>query len=272
MPIRPRVHQLLEGQDHALATATRCFLVTLILANVLAVVLDSVHEIHVDYGAALLAFEAFSLFVFGLEYLLRLWTCVEDARYHGRLGRLRWTASPGALVDLAAILPAFFMTDIRLVRVLRIARLVRVAKLGRYALALRTLRHVMLARLPDLISLSFVLMILLVLSSAMMYHLEHDAQPDAFSSIPATMWWGIVTLTTIGYGDMAPITVGGRLLGSIVAILGIGMFALPAGLLGATFVEELQKARRLGREQRVTEGHHPDAPHCPHCGEPLPSS
>ena len=137
-------------------------------------------------------------------------------------------------------------------------------------LTLRTLRRVMVARLPDLISLSFVLLILLVLSSSLMFLLERDAQPNTFTSIPATMWWGIVTLTTIGYGDMAPVTVEGKLLGSFVAILGLGMFALPAGLLGGAFVEELGKARRLNREQRA-KGSPSTQTRCPHCDEPLSS-
>ena len=101
-----------------------------------------------------------------------------------------------------------------------------------------------------------------------MFHLEHEAQPDQFSSIPATMWWGIVTLTTIGYGDMAPITVEGRMLGALVAILGIGMFALPAGLLGGAFLEELGKARRQAREQRKGDARAKGS-RCPHCDEPL---
>ncbi|MFT4515159.1 MAG: voltage-gated potassium channel [Planctomycetota bacterium] len=101
-----------------------------------------------------------------------------------------------------------------------------------------------------------------------MFELKHDAQPELFSSIPATMWWGIVTLTTIGYGDMAPMTTEGRLLGSVVAILGIGMFALPAGLLGGTFVEELGKARKVARDQRAT-GVPETMTHCPHCEKPL---
>ncbi|MCK5943822.1 MAG: potassium channel family protein, partial [Planctomycetes bacterium] len=224
MSLRSRVHQTLEGSHGPLGTAVRWFLAALILANVVAVVIETVPAIERSYGRALLHFETFSLAVFSIEYLLRLWSAGEHAHFRGLLGRLRWMVTAAALIDLVAILPALFVADLRLMRLLRLARLLRIAKLARYSLALRTLRHVMFARLPDLVSLSFVLLILLVLSSSLMYHLEHDAQPELFSSIPTTMWWGIVTLTTIGYGDMAPITVEGRLLGSVVAILGIGMF------------------------------------------------
>jgi voltage-gated potassium channel len=248
----------------------RCFLAVLILANVMAVVLETVDSIRESWGVIFQYFESFSLCVFSLEYALRLWSAGEHAHFSGLTGRFRWALTPAAIIDLLAIAPAFLASDTRLVRALRLARLVRIAKLGRYSMALRTLRRVMYARFPDLVGLSFVLLILLVMSSALMYLLERDAQPDLFSSIPATMWWGIVTLTTIGYGDMAPITVEGRMLGSLVAILGIGMFALPAGLLGGAFVEELGKARRQARNQRST-GVPETMTHCPHCNKPLSS-
>ena len=268
MTLRCRVHQVLEGHHEPLGGVVRWFLAALIVANVFAVVMETVPSFRAEHADALRHFETLSLSVFSLEYLLRLWSAGEHAHFQGIVGRLRWMFTLGAIIDLLAIVPAVFVTDMRLVRLLRLARLIRIAKLGRYSLALRTLRHVMFARLPDLVSLSFVLLILLVLSSALMFHLEHDAQPDQFSSIPATMWWGIVTLTTIGYGDMAPITVEGRMLGAVVAVLGIGMFALPAGLLGGAFVEELGKARRQAREQRAS-GESPTT--CPHCNKSLPS-
>ena len=270
MTLRARVHHVLEA--HNLSTSAkivRLLLAVLIVANVVAIVIETVPEVQRRAGTWLRDFELVTLWVFATEYLLRLWSAGEHAHYRGIVGRLRWMITPGAVIDLIAILPAMLPAsagNLRLVRILRLARLVRIAKLGRYSLALRTLRHVVYSRLPDLVSLSFVLLILLVLSSAAMYHLEHDAQPDAFSSIPATMWWGIVTLTTIGYGDMAPVTIEGRLLGSIVAVLGIGMFALPAGLLGGAFVEELRRARAPHQGQSAG-----DPAHCPHCGEPLGS-
>ena len=270
MTLRSRVHQVLEGHHELLGTIVRWFLALLIVANVLAVVIETVPEIEAKWGEQLLRFEAFSLVVFGIEYILRFWSAAEHAHFAGIWGRLRWAVTPSAIIDLLAIAPALLITDMRLVRILRLARLVRIAKLGRYSIALRTLRHVVVARLPDLIGLSFVLLILLVLSSAIMFHLENEAQPTVFTSIPVTMWWGIVTLTTIGYGDMAPITLEGRLLGAVVAVLGIGMFALPAGLLGGAFVEELGKVRRQSQGQ--TDNANANAPamtHCPHCDRPL---
>lgn len=268
MTLRSTVHKVLEGHHDLLSAVVRWFLAALILSNVAAIVLETVEDLEAEWGPHFIAFETFSLIVFGIEYVLRLWSAGEHAHYQGLRGRLRWAKTPGALIDLLAIAPALFISDLTLVRLLRLARLVRIAKLGRYSLALRTLRHVIVARLPDLIGLSFVLLIMLVLSSALMFHLESEAQPEKFSSIPATMWWGIITLTTIGYGDMAPVTVAGQVLGSVVAILGIGMFALPAGLLGGAFMEEMGRARRQAREQRAS-GVPDTTTHCPHCEKPL---
>tara|TARA_R110002096_G_scaffold16850_22_gene57358 strand:- start:758 stop:1573 length:816 start_codon:yes stop_codon:yes gene_type:complete len=265
---RSRTHQVLEGHHEAIGTIVRWFLAILIVANVFAVIVETVPDVQRDWGQLILDFETFSLIVFGAEYVLRMWSAAEHAHFQGLVGRLRWAITPGAIIDLLAIAPAMIFPEMRLVRLLRIARLVRIAKLGRYSLALRTLRRVMVARMPDLVGLTFVLSIILVLSSALMFHFEHDAQPEQFSSIPATLWWGIITLTTIGYGDMAPLTMEGRILGSIVAVIGIGMFALPAGLLGGAFVEELGKARRAARDQRAT-GVSQTMTHCPHCKKPL---
>ena len=267
MTLRSRVHQALEG--HGLSgNIVRWFLATLIVVNIVVICLETMSEARNAYADEFAIFETVALVIFSIEYLLRFWSAAEHAHFQGIAGRLRWMMTPGALVDFLAIAPSLLVHDLRLVRVVRLARLMRVAKLGRYSMALRTLRHVMRVRMPDLLSLSFVLLIMLLLSSALMYHLEHDAQPTKFSSIPATMWWGIITLTTIGYGDMASITTEGRLLGSVVAILGIGMFALPAGLLGGAFVDELGRARRKAREDRATDGGTART-HCPHCHKPL---
>ena len=268
MTVRSRVHQVLEGHDNLTGTLVRWFLALLILTNIAAVVLETLPEVHRDWATTLYVFEAISLAIFMAEYILRIWSAGEHAHYQGLRGRLRWAVLPSSIIDLLAVAPTMLISDMRIVRVLRLARLIRIAKIGRYSLALRTLRHVVLSRMPDLFGLSFVLLVMLLLSSALMYHLEHSAQPEVFSSIPASMWWGIVTLTTIGYGDMAPITMEGRMLGSLVAILGIGMFALPAGLLGGAFMEELGRARRRARAHRVS-GISSAMLECPHCHQPL---
>jgi voltage-gated potassium channel len=267
--LRSSVHRLLDGsRDDPFASAVRLGLAALVVTNVVAVVFETVPEVHAAVGRGFGMLETVSVAVFGLEYVLRAWSAVEEPRHaHPLTGRLRYLVTPGALIDLLAILPSLLAAgglDLRALRLARLSRLVRIAKLGRYSLAVLTLQRVLQKKAPELLSLLFVLVVLLVVSSTLMFHLEHDAQPDRFSSIPATMWWGIVTLTTIGYGDLTPVTACGRALGGLIAVLGIGMFALPAGLLGAAFVDELGKARA-----KTQEGAPANAPHCPHCGQPV---
>ncbi len=270
MSLRSTVQHLLDGDEPSrTATIVRSALAGLIVVNVAAVVLETVPSLAQRHAATFVVVEAVSVAVFVAEYLLRAWSAPEHPRYRGAVaGRLRWMLSPAALVDLAAILPSLLVHagfDLRTLRLIRLSRLVRVAKLGRYSLAVQTLHRVLRSKAADLLALLFVLLMLLVISSTCMYFLENDAQPQAFASIPATMWWGIVTLTTIGYGDMAPVTSGGRALGGVIAVLGIGMFALPAGVLGAAFVDELGRARARGGPDPVPAPRGP----CPHCGKPL---
>ena len=270
--IRRRVHLVLAGTEPTAAARTvRLSLGVLIVVNVVAIVLESVPDLAERWSLWFASLETFSVIVFSVEYAARLWIAPEQPQFARPIvGRLGWIVTPVALIDLAAVLPSLLSAtgvDLRVLRVLRLSRLVRIAKLGRYSIAAQTLQQVLRTKAPDLIALLVLLMVLLVVASAGMFHLEHDAQPQTFSSIPATMWWGIVTLTTIGYGDMAPVTALGRVLGGVIAILGIGMFALPAGLLGAAFVEELGKAReRLAGLRSAPAKTHSS---CPHCGKPL---
>ncbi|MCA3007926.1 MAG: ion transporter [Phycisphaerales bacterium] len=273
MTARAAVHRLLEASPPTrAAAAVRAALAGLIVINVAAVLADSVRDVHAVALQWLRAIEWVSVAVFSAEYLLRLWAAPEQPRFGLPFGRLRWALTPSALVDLLAVLPsllAMASLDLRTLRLVRLARLFRIAKLGRYSLAVQTLFAVLRSKAADLLSLLFVLVILLVCASTLMFHLEGEAQPDVFSSIPATMWWGIVTLTTIGYGDMAPVTAAGRALGGVVAVLGIGMFALPAGLLGAAFVDELGKLRAARGGSHDGHAGHADGAHCPHCGKAL---
>ena len=254
------VHSALgPDPDSRVGKAVSVSLTALIVLNITALVLETVDEIHNLSPRAFSVFEAVSVGVFTVEYLLRIWSCVADPRYsHSISGRLRFIASPLALVDLIAILP-FYAALLNLsevdLRVLRAARLMgRAARLGQYSSGLRTLGRVVQAKRTELVTVIMVLSLLLLLSSSLMFYAENDAQPDVFSSIPETMWWGIITLTTVGYGDAYPITVLGRTLAGLMAVLGIGLFALPAGILGSGFIEEVQ--HRVGRGKR-----------CPHCGE-----
>ena len=227
-------------------------ILTLILLNVLAVIIGSVAAVEERFGRILYAFEVVSVAVFTAEYAARLWACAA---------RLRFALTPLALIDLLAILPfylPFLGFDLRFVRALRLLRVLRVAKLGRYVHALSLFGRVLKARREELILTTALMLLPLTISSCLMYYAEHAAQPDRFSSIPAAMWWAVTTLTTVGYGDIHPIPTLGKLCGAVVAILGIGFFALPAAILGSGFVEEVHRQKK------------PET--CPHCNKELPST
>lgn len=257
--LKARVHRLLESDPgEPGARWVDRVLVVLILLNVVAVVMETVGDNAARYGRVFVTFEWVSLAVFGGEYLLRLWSATEDPRYAPPvLGRLRWMATPWALVDLVAILPAVGALaglrgqDLRFVRVLRLLRLL---KLGRYTESFRVLARVLQSKKEELVMAFFIVLVALVVSSSFMYYAERDAQPDVFSSIPAAMWWSIVTLTTIGYGDVVPVTDAGKLVGAASAVMGIFALALPVGILASGFTHELENRRKR-----------PAA--CPHCGK-----
>lgn len=264
LTLRGRTYCFLSSTKSAggINKAFNLFIVTLILLNIVAMVLESVETIHNLVPGCFLWFEYFSVAVFSVEYVLRLWSCVEEPKYSRPLrGRLRFALTPLALVDLSAVLPfylRFIRADLRVMRMfrmIRIMRIMRIAKLGRYSESLQMLVRVLRSKGEQLISAVFILLILLVVAATLMYTAEKEAQPKVFSSIPASMWWAAVTLTTVGYGDAYPVTVLGKILGAITAMLGIGMFALPCAILGAGFIEELEQPKKTQK--------------CPHCGKDL---
>lgn len=253
----------------------------LIALNVIGVVLETVPAVADAVGVWLRAFDTVSVMVFTVEYLLRIWSAREDPRYGGVvLGRIRFAFTPLALIDLLAVLPFWLPVlgvDLRALRGVRLFRLFRILKIARYSQALQTFGRVFRRKAEQLI-LTFALVgFLLLIASLLLYYVEHEAQPVTFASVPAAMWWGIVTLTTVGYGDVYPITVAGRLLGGVFALSAVLLIALPTAILGSGFVEELE-ARRAGAGTERTaspgsvEGRDPDTrwSHCPHCGARLP--
>jgi voltage-gated potassium channel len=243
---RQRVFEVLEiagPGDHASRIADIAIL-ALIVANVLAVVLDTVDAVNAAIGPQLLALEYFSVIVFSLEYVLRLWSAPE-----GRPGtapvkaRARWAVSWFGVIDLLAVLPFYLPMlipiDLRVLRLFRLFRLGRLFKMGRYSRAFRTFALVLRTKREELVIAVVAVLVLLLITSSLMYFVENEAQPDVFTSIPAAMWWGAAALTTVGYGDVYPVTALGKVLGVISAILGIGLFALPAGILASGFTDAL---------------------------------
>src|SRR5262245_39219852 len=244
MSWRQRLFSILEGRAHGDPIA-RWFdpaMTALILANVAAVVLETVASIGRRYQAEFRGFERFSLAVFSVEYVLRIWVCGSAPSYAGWRGRLRYAMRPLVLIDLLSIAPGLLAAEfdarfLRSLRLWRLWRLVRLFKLTRYSSSRHTVGRVLRRGGPELLATLFVMLLLLVVASSLMYFLEKNDNQQ-FSSIPVAMWWGIATFTTVGYGDITPITPAGRLLGGCVGILGILMFAIPAGVVGAAFAEE----------------------------------
>ena len=241
------IYGLLDGSDreNAAGRAVNVFLILLILGNVGAVMLESVAEIGARHAAAFRVFELISVIVFTVEYALRLWSCTEDQRrrYPNSLrGRLRYALTPMAIIDFLAIAPFYvsmlFAVDLRFLRVFRLLRLL---KITRYSPAIEMLGRVLYNERRALLSAMMFMLVLLVFAASLMHAIEKQAQPEAFGSIPEAMWWAVVTLTTVGYGDVSPITPFGKLLGGAVTILGVGTFALPAGILASGFAQEIQK-------------------------------
>lgn len=237
-------------------------LLVLITLNVVAVVLETEDQLFETYRTLFKIFEAFSLTVFIIEYILRIYYSVRDPRFRSPIkGRLKYAIQPLSLIDLIAILPSLFPAfglDLRFLRAVRLFRLFRILKIGRYSQSLVTLMRVLKAKKEELGITLFAGSILLILCSSLMYFIEHELQPDKFSSILASMWWGVATLTTVGYGDVYPITAGGKLLASIISVLGVGLFVLPAGIVASGFSEEIQHNREVNQPKV-----------CPHCGKEI---
>ena len=244
---RRRVLEIVEsgGQGDPLPRFFDAFMVVLIITNVIAVALETVPDLAAAHGLWFNLFDAVSVIIFTLEYLARVWSCVDimDKKYrHPVWGRLRWMMTPMAIIDLLAFLPFYLSMFIGVdLRFLRIFRLLRLLKLTRYSRALDTLFSVLHNESKTLFAAFTIMMVLLVSLSSIVYFIERDIVGTQFTSIPAAMWWGMATLTTVGYGDMVPQSDLGRLFGAMVTLLGLGMFALPAAILASGFTREAKK-------------------------------
>ncbi len=283
--LRRRLAAIFEDEEPR-SLATRIFntlLATLIITNVAAVAIESVEPIRREYGLAFVLFEHAATAIFAVEYALRVWASVDfrGVRYHHPLwGRLRYMRSFFALVDLVAVLPAVLgLLGLADLRVLRLLRLLRMAKLIRHSTTFGLLWDVVCEEARSIGALLFILLLTVVISGALMFMLENEAQPETFNSIPAAMWWAIETITTVGYGDMVPQTVAGRVLGGMVSIVGIGTLALFSGLITIGFLDQLKLRRHRhdghahdeptaspAAHQPAQRASAPVLQTCPHCG------
>lgn len=239
------------------------FIIVLIILNVIAVMLETVPSFHdqPNEQAFFHYFDLVSVIIFTVEYVLRIWSSNQEEKYkHSFWGRLKYMVSPGAIIDLLAILPfylhAFIGFDLRVLRMLRLLRFIRLFRLTAYMKSAQIIVNVFKKRINEL-ALSLVLVIfLIVFASCVMYFAEiRTPENKGFTSIPATIWWAVVTLTTTGYGDMYPITTIGKTMAGVIMLTGVAFFALPAGIISAGFLEEF-------RSSRIKSSHR-----CPNCGE-----
>ncbi len=249
LTLRKKTAYLLEQSPHFERASywLNLSLIVLIILNVIAIILESVDWVHQQYHQEFWYFELFSVSIFTIEYLARVWSSIDLSESKDSApirGRIRYMLSPIALVDLIAILPFYLSLYVGIdLRFLRVLRMLRLFKLTRYSPALAALLDVIQKESEALLSACLVLLIMLILAACGIYLLEHDVQPEVFGNIPDAMWWSMITLTTVGYGDVVPITTGGKLFGGLIGLIGIGMVALPAAIMASGFAEYLHQRR-----------------------------
>lgn len=262
--VKYKVHVLLHpeiGESRA-DKIINISIICLIILNVIAVMLETVQPIHDKYETFFKYFDLVSVIIFTVEYVLRVWSCNHDPKYsHSIKGRIRYMLSLGAIIDLLAFLPYYIHVivglDLRMLRILRLLRFLRLFRLTAYMKAAKMVTNIFKTRINELV-LSFILAVfLIIIASCLLYFAEHNEKNTNFTSIPATIWWAVVTLTTTGYGDMIPATATGKFLSVVIMLAGVAFFALPAGIITAGFLEEF-------RSEKIVKGKR-----CPHCGQQI---
>ncbi|MCK8061630.1 MULTISPECIES: ion transporter [unclassified Fusibacter] len=262
--MKQRIFEIIEpaNNDDKASLLFDRIIVIMILINVLAIILESFESLSLSYGSTFRIIEVISVAVFTVEYVLRIWTAPLKYKSISKTKSVyRQIKSPMAIIDLLAILPfylpMFIPIDLRFLRIIRLTRMFRLFKLNRYNQSLNMLSRVIQREKEHLQVTLFVTFLLLLIASTLMYTFENHVQPEAFSNIVETFWWAIATLTTVGYGDVYPITAIGKVLSGIIALLGIGVVALPTGILSSGFLQELND-RKVSESDKCT---------CPHCGK-----
>jgi voltage-gated potassium channel len=266
---KEKVHGLLHPEivgDKHWDKIINVFIITLIILNVIAVILETVPSFHDEpyEKEFFFYFDLISVIIFTVEYVLRVWSCNHDPKYsHSIKGRIKYIFSAGALIDLLAILPFYLHViiglDLRMLRILRLMRFLRLFRLTAYMKSAQSIVNVFKSRKNELLLSLVLVLFLIIFSSSAIYFAEHNHPENKlkFSSIPATIWWSVVTLTTTGYGDMYPMTVLGKAMASVIMLTGVAFFALPAGIITAGFLEEFRK----NKKHRHTK--------CPQCGHDI---
>jgi voltage-gated potassium channel len=260
--LKRRIYSIIRDDDEndLISTIIDSIIVFFILINVLIIILDTFDNIRPYIEKYYSYIEIVSLIIFTLEYILRIWTSVYIyPELQPRQARIKYFFSIKSLIDLISLLPFYFLLiniNIKILRILRLIRIFSILKMNRYSKAISTVGQVIKNKAAQLLSSFFVVVLLIIFSSVLMYFIEHDAQPGVFDNAFSGLWWAIATLTTVGYGDIYPITILGKILGTFIAMLGIGLVAIPTGIISAGFIEQMNNKNE-------------DKDYCPYCGKKL---
>ena len=246
---RQKMHALVfpSSRGGALHNIFDLFIAFWVVISVIAVVLESVHSISYILHLEFIILDMIAVMIFTIEYCMRLYCCVEEPGFQRAFaGRVKQAKTFSSVIDLLAIVPFFLealLHHLLDLRFLRVFRLLRLLKLTRYTKATATLTKVIVREWPVMGASAFIMLLLVVLTASLGYLFEHDAQPEKFENIPQSIYWAVITLASVGYGDISPVTPAGRIMTIILALMGIGIFALPAALLSSAFTDQLQKER-----------------------------
>lgn len=265
--IKRRLYYTVEIQPHnsLLSRSFGYFITALVFITILDMALETEKDIYEHFKSYFHLMDSITVTIFVIEYIIRIWTCNLHKNYHHKnythpfWGRVRFALTPFLLVDLLAflpylinlVLPGLLFVDLRFLRLFRIIKLVR------YFRSLRMLARVVRRKQEELTMVLALILIVLFVFSTLMYYVENAAQPDKFSSIFASMWWAVITLSTVGYGDICPVTNLGKILSGFISILGIGIFALPTAIISTGFAQVLRDSKKTFS--------------CPHCGREISS-
>ncbi|MCR5062148.1 MAG: ion transporter [Treponema sp.] len=237
-------------------------LISLIIVNVCLVIADT-FALPEKVSSVFYYVETFSVIIFTIEYILRVWTAdLLFPKNKYPVAILKYIFSFLAIIDFLAIIPFYLPfiipIDLRVLRMLRIIRLFRIFKINRYTDALSNIFKVFKEKKHELLSSIFVVLLLMIVAAVLMFNIENAAQPEVFKNAFDALWWALATLTTVGYGDIYPVTPLGKLLSAVIALLGIGLVAVPTGIISAGFVEEISESKECKKIK-----------YCPYCGEKL---
>jgi voltage-gated potassium channel len=276
--LKQKIYETIEEDisDNRAHKLFEVFIVSLIILNVAAIIIESFlsksgipEYLIAEYTLILKRFEVFSVIVFSIEYLLRVWTAqLKYPEYSKIKASFKFIFSAAGLIDLMAILPFFIDLrlhkdlDGRIVRLLKLLRLLRILKLTRFLDSFKLITNVIKNRKYELLITIFVALMFIVIASTIMFELENKAQPDKFPNIISALWWSVATLTTIGYGDVFPITALGKCVSALLSLVGIGLIALPTGIISSGFLEEYRNSKQNECDDECS-----DEETCPHCGK-----